>query len=103
MRVLDPCSPSDFNCPLAYTAAYFCCRTMASHRRRSCLIEPLEFRTFLSAAELIRIGVCEVMVSSSDCVRGGNFQADSRLSNFPSGAGYAYLANTDGSSGNSLS
>lgn len=67
------------------------------------MVEPLESRLLLSAAELIRNGGFEGTVSSADWVLTGNFQADSRFTNVHTGSGYAYLANTDGSSGNSIS
>ena len=76
---------------------------MDRHRRRkNWLIESLETRRFLSAAQLIRNGGFEGTVSSSDWVTSGNFQADSRFTVPHTGVGYAYLATVDGNTGNSL-
>jgi hypothetical protein len=66
------------------------------------LAESLEPRMFLSAAQVIRNGGFEGTVAAGDWVRSGAFQADSRFTLPRSGAGYAYFANTDGTSGNNL-
>jgi GH18 family chitinase len=65
-------------------------------------VEPLERRQLLAATELIRNGGFEGVVSETDWVRSGNFQADSRFSSPRTGSGYAYFANLDGSAGNSI-
>ena len=69
---------------------------------RRTLVESLESRFLLSAAQLIRNGGFEGAVSSSDWARSGLFQADSRFTNFHSGAGYAYLSDLNGNSANSI-
>lgn len=70
--------------------------------RRRPRLEFLESRVFLSATQIIRNGGFEGTVASTDWGHSGYFQADSRFTNYHSGTGYAYLANTDGSSGNNL-
>ncbi|HZZ43819.1 MAG TPA: glycosyl hydrolase family 18 protein [Tepidisphaeraceae bacterium] len=66
------------------------------------IIEPLESRLFLSSTQLIRNGGFEGAVSASDWSPTGSFYADSRFTNFHTGAGYAYLSTSTGSAGNSL-
>src|SRR5690349_12772102 len=70
---------------------------------RRTLVEPLESRLLLSAAQLIRNGGFEGAVSSADWVRSGFFQADSRFTNVHTGAGYAYLSDLSGNSANNIS
>jgi GH18 family chitinase len=74
--------------------------TMAHARR--VLVESLESRLFLSAAELVRNGGFEGTVAASDWARTGAFQADSRFTNVHSGSGYAYFADANGNPANNL-
>jgi GH18 family chitinase len=72
-----------------------------THARRV-LVESLESRLFLSAAELVRNGGFEGTVATSDWARTGAFQADSRFTNVHSGSGYAYVADASGNPANNL-
>ncbi len=72
-------------------------------RRAAGSIELLESRLLFAATEIVRNGGFEGTVSSADWVLSGNLQADSRFTNVHTGAGYAYLATTAGTAGNSLS
>src|SRR5262245_11340281 len=76
---------------------------MARPPRHVRFVESLERRLLLASTELIRNGGFEGTVSSADWVLSGNFQADSRFTLPRTGTGYAYLANFDGNSGNSIS
>lgn len=69
---------------------------------RPAAVEPLESRTFLSHAELVRSGAFEGTVSTDDWVRGGNWIVGSG-SQFHGGAQYAYLTNASGNAANNLS
>jgi GH18 family chitinase len=66
------------------------------------LLESLESRVFLSAAEVIRNGGFEGVVASADWSRTGAFQADSRFTNVHSGSGYAYFSDPSGNAANNL-
>jgi len=66
-------------------------------------IEALEPRLFLSTTELIRDGGFQGTVLTSDWPRIGNFQADSRFTNYNKDPGYAYLADFTGSPANNIS
>jgi hypothetical protein len=72
-------------------------------RRMGVQIESLESRLFLSSAELVRNGGFEGTVSSSDWVRSGLLQADSRFGNYHNSPGYAYLSDLNGNAANSIS
>ena len=65
-------------------------------------VERLESRFLFATGELIRNGSLEGAVSSSDWVRSGAFQADSRFTTVKSGLGYAYLATPTGGAANNL-
>ena len=64
--------------------------------------ERLESRFLFATGEVIRNGSLEGVVSSSDWVLSGAFQADSRFATVKSGLGYAYLATPTGGAGNNL-
>src|SRR3954447_25427875 len=65
-------------------------------------LEPLESRVLMSTGELIRNGSFEGPDVAADWTAGGSFHADSTFTNPHSGLGYGYLANGDGSAGNSI-
>jgi GH18 family chitinase len=71
-------------------------------RRRRANIEPLESRVLMSTGELIRNGSFEGPSVAADWIAAGSVHADSAFTNPHSGLGYAYLANADGSAGNSI-
>ncbi len=71
-------------------------------RRQPAVIDPLEPRLLLSVTDSIRNGAFAGTVSTSDWIRSGNFQTDSRFGNYHSSPGYAYLADFNGNPANSI-